>query len=79
MADRHCHLKRDEAQEICKESWLRNDLILPRSDEAPVCTSQSKLSVRLATDEEAVIYEQAVEVSQPSDDMVLVYLIELDA
>jgi hypothetical protein len=35
--------------------------------------------VRLATDEEAVIYEQAAEVAKPSDDMVLAYLIELDA
>jgi hypothetical protein len=68
-----------EAQEICKESWLRNDLILLRSEGAPVFTDQSKLSVRLATDEEAVIYERAAEVAKPSDDMVLAYLIELDA
>jgi hypothetical protein len=28
-----------EAQEICKESWLRGDLIVLRADEAPpVCT-----------------------------------------
>jgi hypothetical protein len=38
----------------------------------------SKLSVRPATDEEVVIYEQAVEVAKPSDDMVLAFLIELD-
>jgi hypothetical protein len=68
-----------EAQEMCKESWLRDDLILLRSDGAPVCTAKSRLSVRLATDEEAVIYEQAAKVAKRSDDIVLAYLIELDA
>jgi hypothetical protein len=68
-----------EAQEICKESWLRGDLILLRSDGAPVCTAQSKLSVRPATAEEAIVYEQAANVAKPSDDLVLAYLIELDA
>jgi hypothetical protein len=68
-----------EAQEICKESWLRNDLILLTSHGAPVCRTHSKLSVRLATDEEAVVYEEAAKVAKPSDDLVLAYLIELDA
>jgi hypothetical protein len=68
-----------EAQEICKESWLRDDLVFLRSDRAPVCTPQSKLSVRLATDEEAIVFRQAAEVSQPPDDTVLAYQIELDA
>jgi hypothetical protein len=68
-----------EAQQICKESWLRDDLIFLRSDGTPICTTQSKLSVRPATDEEAVIYEQAAKVIKPSDDIVLAYLIELDA
>jgi hypothetical protein len=35
--------------------------------------------VRLATDEEAVVYEEAANVAKPSDDLVLAYLIELDA
>jgi hypothetical protein len=35
--------------------------------------------VRLATDEEAVVYEEAASVAKPSADLVLAYLIELDA
>jgi hypothetical protein len=35
--------------------------------------------VRLATDEEAVAYQEAANVAKPSDDLVLAYLIELDA
>ena len=67
-----------EAQEICKEAWLRDDLIVLSSGGVPICGDRSKLSVRPATDEEVVIYEQAVEVAKPSDDMVLAFLIELD-
>jgi hypothetical protein len=67
-----------ESQEICKEAWLRDDLIVLSSGGVPICGDRSKLSVRPATDEEVVIYEQAVEVAKPSDDMVLAFLIELD-
>ena len=37
------------AQEICKEPWLRGDLILLKSGGVPVCTAQSRLSARSAT------------------------------
>jgi hypothetical protein len=67
-----------EAQEICKGAWLRDDLIVLSSGGVPICGDGSKLSVRPATDEEVVIYEQAAEVAKPCDDMVLAYLIELD-
>jgi hypothetical protein len=67
-----------EAQEICKGEWLRDDLIVLSSGSVPICGDRSKLSVRPATDEEFVIYEQAAEMAKPSDGMVLAYLIELD-
>ena len=67
-----------DAQEIRKEAWLRDDLIVLSSGGVPICGDQSKLSVRPATDEEVVIYEQAAEVAKPSDDMVLAFLMELD-
>jgi hypothetical protein len=67
-----------EAQKICKGAWLRDDLIALSSGGVPICGDRSKLSVRPATDEEVVIYEQAAEVAKPSDDMVLAFLMELD-
>jgi hypothetical protein len=67
-----------EAQEICKESWLRDDLIVLSSGGVPLCGDRSKFTVRLATTDEAVVYEQAATIAKPSDDMVLAYLIELD-
>jgi hypothetical protein len=69
---------RTGAQQICKEAWLRDDLIVLSSGGIPICGGRSKLSVRPATDEEVVIYEQAAEVAKPFDDMVLAFLIELD-
>jgi hypothetical protein len=68
-----------EAQQICKESWLWADLIRLRSGGVPLCAAQSKLSVRLATAEETMTFEQAADAANSSDDMVLAYLIELDA
>jgi hypothetical protein len=68
-----------EAQEIYKESWLRGDLIVLGSGGVPLCSDRSKFTVRLATDEEAVVYEEAASVAKPSADLVLAYLIELDA
>jgi hypothetical protein len=64
--------------EICKEAWLRDDLIVLSSGGVPICGDRSKLSVRPATDEEVVIYKQAAELAKPTDDMVLAFLIELD-
>jgi hypothetical protein len=68
-----------ESQEICKEAWLRDDLIVLSSGGVSICGDRSKLSVRPAFDEEVVIYQQAAEVAKPSDDLVLAFLIELDA
>jgi hypothetical protein len=68
-----------DARQLCKESWLRGDLIVLSSGGVPLCSDRSKLTVRLATDEEAAIYEQAATIAKPSDDMVIAYLIELDA
>jgi hypothetical protein len=67
-----------ESQEICKEAWLRDDLVVLSSGGVAICGDRSKMSVRPATDEEVVIYEQAAEVAKPSDDMLLAFLIELD-
>jgi hypothetical protein len=68
-----------EAQEVCKESWLRGDLIVLSSGGSPLCSDRSKFTVRPATADEAVVYEQAATAAKSSDDLVLAYLIELDA
>ena len=68
-----------EAQELCREAWLRTDLLSQKSNGVPLCGAKSKLSVRLAEAEEAVLFGEAAKAAaNPSDDLVLAYLVELD-
>ena len=64
-----------EAQQLAKESWLLDDLT---AGGAPLRTSQSKLSVRLATAEETDVFVTVAETAKPSDDVLLAYLVDLD-
>jgi hypothetical protein len=66
-----------EAFELCKEDWLRADLIGLTSNGVPLCTPKAKLTVRKADEIEAQIYRQAGRQVQ-SDDLVLAYLVDLD-
>jgi hypothetical protein len=65
-----------EAQELCKEAWLHDDLISLSSGR--LYTIGSRLSVRRATADEMAVFNKASQVAKPSDEMVLAYLIELD-
>jgi hypothetical protein len=67
-----------QAQQIYKENWLKEDLAFLRSNGVPLGTARSKLSVRPATSEEAIAYDRVAESTEPSDEMVLVYLVDLD-
>jgi hypothetical protein len=67
-----------EAQQLCKEAWLRTDLGSLNSDGIPLWDGKTFLSVRRASDEEAIVFDQAAKEVGPSEDMVLAYLIELD-
>lgn len=64
------------AKQICKESWLRDDLTSLTSSGVPLASVGSTLSVRFASPEEITVFEQAA--PEPSDEMVIAYLIELD-
>ena len=67
-----------QAMEIRKEPWLREDLISQTSNGIPLCSAKSKLSVRPANVEEAIMFNQAASVAKPSDEILLAYLVELD-
>jgi hypothetical protein len=68
-----------EAQQLCKERWLREDLISQKSNGSPLCSPTSKLSVRYASVEESAFFNHAAHTAKPSDDMVLAYLVEPDS
>jgi hypothetical protein len=68
-----------EAQQLCQESWLLNDLSILTSAGARLRTAKSKLSVRPASPDEATVFALVANTKTSSeDDMVLAYLVELD-
>ena len=69
-----------DAQQICEEAWLHDDLAELKSGGVPLYTTQSRLSTRPATAEEETIFlGQAADGRESSDDMIIRYLIELDS
>jgi hypothetical protein len=65
-----------EAQELCKEAWLRSDLCALKCQQQALCMPGSKLTVRPALPEEERIYQQSAD--PVSEDLSLVYLVEID-
>lgn len=66
-----------EASELCKEVWVREDLITMTSNGVPLCSPTAKLTVRRADEAEIVIYRDAAFKAQ-TEDLVLAYLLDLD-
>jgi hypothetical protein len=56
----------------------RAKLNLLKSGDVPICGDNALLDVRLVRPGEAAFYRQAAEASQSNDDLLLVYLVELD-
>jgi hypothetical protein len=48
-----------EARELCREAWLRSDLISQTSNGSPLSAATSKFSARIATAEEAKLFGEA--------------------
>lgn len=69
-----------EAQRLPREQWIRSDLRDAHSRGAPVWDGKEKLSVRRASLDEAARFSEAITGAEDgSGDLVLVYLVELDA
>jgi len=66
-----------EAFELCKEDWLRADLIALTSNGVSLCTPTATFKVRRADETETEIYREAERHAQ-TEDLVLAYLVELD-
>jgi hypothetical protein len=67
-----------DAKLICKESWLFDDLASLTSGGSSLGSARSKLSVRPARAEEAIVFANVSAKSKPSDDVLLAYLVDLD-
>jgi hypothetical protein len=67
-----------EAHELCHEQWLKDDLAEAKSDGVPLWDGKAKLRARIALPDERALFIEAKNNGQPSDGLMLVYLVELD-
>jgi len=67
-----------EAQELCHEQWLKDDLAEAKSDGAPLWDGKATLRARMAAPDESAVFAEAKNSGQSSDELMLVYLVELD-
>jgi hypothetical protein len=67
-----------EAQDLCHEQWLKDDLAEAKSDGASLWDGKAKLRARMALPEESAQFAAAKKNGQPSDGLMLIYLVELD-
>ena len=70
--------KVQDARNMCREEWLRDDINALTSNGAPILTAKSKLRTRVATNDESAILEAAAKVQEDSEEMVLAYLVDID-
>lgn len=72
-------ISHSEAQSLCKEEWLRDDLSKCKSDGEALWDGGASITVRMATANEMSLYWQAAKAADDTEDMVLAYLVELDS
>jgi hypothetical protein len=68
-----------EAEAICENEELRAKLSLLKSGNVPICDANALLKVRLARPDEAAFYKHVAGASESTDDLLLVYLVDLDS
>lgn len=67
-----------EAHELCHEKWLKGDLAEAKSGGVPLWDGKAKLRARLALPHEIALFAEAKNSGEPSDGLMLVYIVELD-
>jgi hypothetical protein len=67
-----------EAHELGDEQWLKGDLAEAKSGGIPLWDGKDKLRARLATPDEIALFVEAKNSGDPSDGLMLVYLVEID-
>jgi hypothetical protein len=67
-----------EAHELCHEQWLKIDLAEATCDGAPLWDGMAKMRARIALPHESALFAEAKNSGEPSDGLMLVYLVELD-
>ena len=64
---------------LCHEQWLKDDLAEAKVDRLPLWDGKAKLRARPALPNEIALFGEAKNNGDPSDGLMLVYLVELDS
>ena len=67
-----------EAHELCHEQWLKGDLAEAKCDGVPLWDGNAKLQAQIALPDESALFAEAKNSGEPSDGLMLVYIVELD-
>ncbi|MEH2482034.1 hypothetical protein V1282_005391 [Nitrobacteraceae bacterium AZCC 2146] len=67
-----------EAQQLCHEAWLKDDLTGETSGGVPLWDGNAKLRVRIALESEAIAFAEAEKATKPSGGLLIVYLVDID-
>jgi hypothetical protein len=67
-----------EAHGLCQEQWLKRDLTEAKSNGVPLWDGKARLRARIASPNESTMFAEAKNSGEPSDGLMLVYLVELD-
>jgi len=67
-----------EARELCKEEWFRKELSLLKSNGEPLYQPGLRIRARPATEEEWARYDRACSAADDTQDILFVYLVDLD-
>jgi hypothetical protein len=69
---------RSEAGQLCKEEWLLDELARLKLNGEPLYRPGLRMRVRPSTEEEWVRYDKACSAADDTEDIVFVYLVDLD-
>jgi hypothetical protein len=67
-----------EARELLKERWFLQELTALKVDGEPIYKPGTRLRARPATEEEWAVYDQETKTAEPGEEILFVYLLDLD-
>jgi hypothetical protein len=67
-----------EARELLKELWFLQELTALKVDGEPIYKPGTRLRARPATEEEWAVYDQETKTAEPGEEILFVYLVDLD-
>jgi hypothetical protein len=67
-----------EARELLKERWFLQELTALKVDGEPIYKPGTRLRARPATEEEWAVYDRETKTAEPGEEILFVYLLDLD-